>query len=160
MVKAVLLYGADNEIDLVVLDVLLRKAKAIRQSLGISVPVPVDSEHVVNALVSSVLLRGLGQGRQFTLALEDESVSRLHVAWDQMADKENRSRAYFAQQGIEPAEVARELDEMEPVLGNAEDVQRFLGNAVQRFNGELRQTKTDGVFLTASRRPARPHSGP
>ena len=146
VVKAVLLYGADNEIDLVVLDVLLRKAKAIRQSLGISIPVPVDSEHVVNALVSSVLLRGLGQGRQFTLALEDESVSRLHVAWDQMADKEKRSRAYFAQQGIEPAEVARELDEMEPVLGNAEDVQRFLGNAVQRFNGELRQTKTDGVF--------------
>ncbi len=146
MVKAVLLYGADNEIDLVVLDVLLRKARAIRQSLGISVPVPVDSEHVVNALVSSVLLRGLGQGRQFTLALEDESVSRLHVAWDQMADKENRSRAYFAQQGIEPDEVARELDEMEPVLGNAEDVQRFLANAVQRFNGELRQTKTDGVF--------------
>ena len=146
VVKAVLLYGADNEIDLVVLDVLLRKAKAIRQSLGISVPVPIDSEQVVNALVSSVLLRGLGQGRQFSLALEDESVSRLHVAWDQMADKENRSRAYFAQQGIEPDEVARELEEMEPVLGNAEDVQSFLANAVQRFNGELRQTRTDGVF--------------
>ena len=146
VVKTVLLYGADNEVDLVVLDVLLRKAKVIRQRLGISVPVPVDSEQVVNALVSSVLLRGLGQGRQFSLALEDESVSRLHVAWDQMADRENRSRAYFAQQGIEPDEVARELEEMEPVLGGEEDVKSFLANAVQRFNGELRQTRTEGMF--------------
>ena len=117
VIKTVLLYGADNEVDLVVLDVLLRKARTIRQSLGISVPVPVESEQVVNALVNSVLLRGLGQGRQFRLALEDESVSRLHDAWEQMASKENRARAYFAQQGIEPDEVARELAEMEPVLG-------------------------------------------
>ena len=146
IVKTVLLYGADNEVDLVVLEVLLRKAQTIRRRLGISVPVPVESEQVVSALVNSVLLRGLGQGRQFRLALEDAAVSRVHEAWDQMANKEGRSRAYFAQRGINPDEVARELEEMEPVLGSAEDVQRFLANAIQRFNGELRQTKTQGVF--------------
>ncbi len=146
VVKTVLLFGADNEVDLVVLDVLLRKAKTIRQRLGISVPVPVESEHVVSALVNSVLLRGRGQGQQSRLALEDESVSRLHEAWDQIANKEDRSRAYFAQRGIEPDEVARELTEMEPVLGSAGGVRRFLANAIQRFNGELRATKTDGVF--------------
>ena len=146
VIKTVLIYGADNEVDLVVLDVLLRKAQTIRQRLGISVPVPVESEQVVNALVNSVLLRGLGQGRQFRLALEDESVSRLHEAWDQMATKENQSRAYFAQHGIEPDEVARELAEMEPVLGSTQDVHRFLANAAQRFNGELRATRSDGVF--------------
>ena len=146
VVKTVLLYGADNEIDLVVLDVLLRKAKTIRQSLGISVPVPVESDQVVDALVSSVLLRGFGQGQQFRLALQDESVSRLHEAWDLKAAKENRSRAYFAQHGIEPDEVARELAEMEPVLGSADDVRRFLANAVQQFNGEIRPTKADGVL--------------
>ncbi len=146
VVKTVLLYGADNEVDLVVLDVLLRKAQTIRQRLGISVPVPVESEEVVNALVNSVLLRGLGRGRQFRLALEDESVSRLHEVWEQMASEENRSRAYFAQHGIEPDEVAKELAEMEPALGSAQDVHRFLANAAQRFNGELRATRTDGVF--------------
>ena len=73
-------------------------------------------------------------------------MSRLHEAWEQMANREDRSRAYFAQHGIEPDEVARELAEMEPVLGSAEDVQRFLANAVQRFNGELRTTRTEGVL--------------
>ena len=145
-VKTVLLYGADNEVDLVVLDVLLRKAKTIRQRLGISVPVPVESEQVVNTLVDSVLLRGLGQGQLFRLALQDESVSRLHEVWDQMANRENTSRAFFAQHDIEPDQVARELAELEPALGSAADIQRFLSNAVQRFNGELRTTKVEGVF--------------
>ena len=39
-------YGIDNQIDGIVLDVLLRKHKAIRNSLGISVPVPVDTDAV------------------------------------------------------------------------------------------------------------------
>jgi superfamily II DNA/RNA helicase len=57
-VKAVLLYGADNPVDLVVLEVLLRKARLIRRQLGISVPVPADTEQVVQAVVDTVLLRG------------------------------------------------------------------------------------------------------
>ena len=147
VVKTVLLYGSDNEMDLVVLDVLLRKARTIRQRLGISVPVPVDSEQVVSALVDSVLLRGRRQIRQLTLALEDASVSRLHEAWDQMADKEEQTRAYFAQHGIEPDAVARELAEMEPVLGSPRDVQRFIANVIQRFNGDLRETRAKDVLL-------------
>ena len=147
LVKTVLLYGSDNEMDLVVLDVLLRKARTIRQRLGISVPVPVDSEQVVNALVDSVLLRGRRQAQQLSLVLEDASVSRLHQAWDQMADKEDRTRAYFAQHGIEPDDVARELAEMEPVLGSPGDVQRFIANVVQRFNGELSSTRAKDVLL-------------
>ncbi|MBW2126374.1 MAG: hypothetical protein JRH08_11895 [Deltaproteobacteria bacterium] len=40
-VKAILFYGHDNIIDGVVLDVLLRKAREIRRTLGITVPVPI-----------------------------------------------------------------------------------------------------------------------
>lgn len=147
VIKTVLLYGANNEVDLVVLNVLLRKAKAIRQSLGISVPVPAQSDEVLSSLVKSVLLRGSSQGQhQPRLALEDESVSRLHERWEDMASKENDGRAFYAQRSIKPEEVARELEEMEPVLGSAGDVQRFIAEAVHRFNGALRSTKTDGVF--------------
>ena len=92
-IKTVLLYGADNEVDLVVLDVLLRKAQTIRQRLGITVPVPVAAEQVVNTLVNSVLLRGRSQGLQTTLALQTSEVSRLHTTWDQVADQEEETRA-------------------------------------------------------------------
>jgi len=35
---------------------------------------------------------------------------------------------------------------MEPALGSAADIQRFVANALQRFNGDLRETKRGGVF--------------
>ena len=97
-------------------------------------------------LVNSVLLRGRNQGLQATLPLQATDVSRLHETWDQVADQEEENRAYFAQHGIEPDIVNRELREMEPVLGSAADTQRFLTNALQRFNGELGFTRTPGVF--------------
>ena len=145
-IKTVLLYGADNEVDQVVLDVLLRKAQTIRQRLGITVPVPVEAEQVVNTLVNSVLLRGRSLGLQAALPLRTADVGRLHQAWDEVADREEETRAYFAQHSIEPDAVERELQEMEPVLGSAADIQRFLTNALQRFNGELGATSTAGTF--------------
>jgi hypothetical protein len=42
-----LLYGTNNQIDQVVLDVLIRKAAAIRRTLGLAVPVPVDPGGVI-----------------------------------------------------------------------------------------------------------------
>jgi superfamily II DNA or RNA helicase len=145
-VKTVLIYGSDNPIDLVVLEVLIRKARTIRNRLGISVPVPVESEQVVQAVVDSVLLRGGERGQQLRLELTDPKVSSFHAEWDKAADREGKQRAYFAQQGIKPDEVARELEEMEPALGSANDIQRFVANGLQRFNGDLRETKRRGVF--------------
>ena len=146
VVETALLYGADNQIDLVVLDVLIRKAQTIRRHLGISVPVPVESDRVVQAVVDSVLLRGPARGAQLQLPFVEAGVSRLHHEWDEAAEREGRQRAYFAQHGIKPDEVKRELDAVDPVLGDAATVRRFLANAAQRFNGELHATRRDGVF--------------
>jgi superfamily II DNA or RNA helicase len=145
-IKTVLIYGSDNPMDLVVLDVLIRKARTIRQQLGIAVPVPVESEQVVQAIVDSVLLRRRELGQQLQLGLSDPKVSNFHAEWDRAADREGKLRAYFAQQGIKPDEVARELEEMEPALGSAHDVHRFVANALQRFSGSLRDTRHKGVF--------------
>ena len=57
IVRAVMLYGADNGIDGIVLDVLLRKHEQIRKALGISVPVPDRSDDVVQAILEGLLLR-------------------------------------------------------------------------------------------------------
>ena len=57
-VRTLTYYGIDNQIDGVVLEVLLRKHKTIRTSLGISVPVPGNTNAVVQALIQGLLLRG------------------------------------------------------------------------------------------------------
>jgi len=145
-VKTVVVYGADNDVDLVVLDVLIRKARTIRQQLGISVPVPTDADGVVQAVVDSVLLRRPAQSRQLGLGLSDPSVSRLHDEWDRAADRQRKQRARYAQEGIKPEEVQRELEAVDPVLGDARTVRVFMANAAQRLGGDLRTTKHDGVF--------------
>jgi Helicase conserved C-terminal domain/TrwC relaxase len=56
IVRAVTLYGIDNAIDGIVLNVLLRKHEQIRKALGISVPVPDRSDDVVQAILEGLLL--------------------------------------------------------------------------------------------------------
>ncbi|MGH2531570.1 MAG: helicase-related protein [Thermomicrobiales bacterium] len=146
VVRVGLLYGADNPIDGVVLDVLIRKARTIRNRLGIAIPVPEDTEQVVQAVVESVLLRGRGPQAQLQLDFGASDVSRLHATMDAAAEKEASQRRYFAQRGIKPEEVAREVAATVPVLGDEEAVQRFLANAAQRLAGSLRATGRNGVF--------------
>jgi hypothetical protein len=47
IVKACLLYGANNPIDGIVLDVILRKIREIKRSTGINVPFPEDSQSII-----------------------------------------------------------------------------------------------------------------
>ncbi|MBI2941034.1 MAG: DEAD/DEAH box helicase, partial [Chloroflexi bacterium] len=146
-VRIVLLYGANNPADLVVLEVLIRKAQTIRKRLGISVPVPAEPEQVMQAVVDNVLLRGrAATAVQLQLALETPEVSRLHAQWEAAAEREGKERAYFAQRGIQPDEVDREIKATDPVLGTPETVETFLADAAQRFGGHLRGTRQAGVF--------------
>ncbi len=145
-VKAVLLFGANNQVDQVVLEVLLRKARRIRSSLGIAVPVPVEAERVVQTVVDNVLLRRQETAQQLELAFATPDVSRLHAEWDKAADREKKQRGYFRQQGIQPEEVAREIKATDNVLGDRNAVRRFLGDALQRFGGRLERDCTDDVF--------------
>ena len=93
-VKTVLLYGANNPVDQVVLEVLIRKARKIRRDLGIAVPVPMDAEQVIQTVVDNVLLRGREEV-QLELALSTPEASRLHEAWDAAAEREKKPAWLF-----------------------------------------------------------------
>ena len=144
-VKTVLLYGSNNAIDLTVLEVLIRKARDIRARWGFSVPVP-DSDELVQAVIDSVLERQADSGQQLALAMESAAVAGFQERLNEAAAREEESRSRFAQRTIRPDEVKRELEELEPVLGSARDVQRFSAEVLQRVGGSLRETSESGVF--------------
>lgn len=134
-VKAVLLYSPDNVIDGIVLNVLVRKAREIYKSTGVSVPVPVNSESVMKAVI-----RGLFEGKdpeQMTLGLGGIDIQRLHAEWDITAQREKISRSRFAQHGINPAEVAKEVEATDEVLGDPSAVRDFLVEAAPRVGFTL-----------------------
>lgn len=148
-VKAVLLYGQDNPIDGAVLDVLLRKAKEINRALGITVPVPVNSETMMEAVLKALFFRASQvESRQLSL-FQDPIVTDVHRRWDEFADREKESRTRFAQRVIKPEEVQRELEESDQVLGSPDAVKVFVLNACQRLGATLRPTKTASWILSS-----------
>lgn len=143
VVKAVLYYGQDNPVDGAVLDVLLRKARAIYNTLGVRVPIPVDSESVIE----TVLKRLFAQPDLQLNLFADEEVAEVHRKWDRAAAEEKASRTRFAQHAIKPDEVHRELSETDAILADPATARRFLENAAQRVDLGLRST---GSTLTLS----------
>ena len=129
-VRAVTLYGTDNAIDGIVLNVLLRKHEQIRKALGISVPVPDRSDDVVQAILEGLLL-AKDPGEQLALDFGTERRDELHREWDSAAAQEKQSRTKFAQHGIQPGEVARELAEIRASLGSGEEVAAFTAEALR-----------------------------
>ena len=127
-VRVLTYYGTDNQIDGIVLDVLIRKHRKIRSSLGISVPVPIDTEQVVEALLEGLILRGEtpGHGEQLQFdELVDMETRTLHQRWDDVTEREKRSRTMFAQASIKVEEVGRVLSETRAAVGSGVDVERF-----------------------------------
>ena len=135
-VKTILLYGADNPIDGAVLEVLLRKAKKIHQSLGITVPLPVDSETVMETVLNALFLRG-SDGIQLGLFDNEAPIVDVHQKWERAAEKEKKSRTRFAQHAIKPDEVAQELKVTDAVLGNSRVVEQFIRTSCQRLGSPL-----------------------
>ena len=141
-VKTITIWGRDNEIDQVVLEVLIRKARKIRHDLGIAVPVPADAAQVIEAVVENVLLRR-PTGKQLELGLAGQGVSRLHRNGS-AAHRKKENRAYYEHPEIDPEEVARELEINDHVLGDPESVRRFISEVMQRFGGSLLAAKGEG----------------
>ena len=139
VVRAVTMYGRDNQIDGIVLEVLLRKHEAIRKATGVSVPVPDNTEAVVEALMEGLLLRGQ-DAEQLSLDLGvQEKQNHLYTQWDSAAERERVAQTKYAQHGIKPEEVSAELTSSREALGTNAEVAEFVKQALR----SLRSAVTD-----------------
>lgn len=152
-VRTLTYYGTDNQIDGIVLDVLLRKHRAIRNSLGISVPLPLDSEQVIQAVFEGMLLRGnrMRQQRLF----DELDRQALFQQWEASAEREKRSRTMFAQETLKVDEVVREVAAARAAVGSGVDVAMFTRTALAAYRANVRGTDTIQVDLTESPRALR-----
>lgn len=150
-VKIVTLYGSDNPIDGIVLSVLLRKHRVIRESTGISVPVPIDSNKVLEAILEGILIRGSDDdSRADQLSFWEREVidpgrRELFAEWDRAAEREKRSRTLFAQLGFPLGEVIRARDEARVAVGSGIDVKRFAIDALVAHNATASERSDGGV---------------
>ena len=136
-IRVLTYYGLDNQIDGVVLDVLIRKHRTIRSSLGISVPVPVNTDEVVEAIFEGLLLKSKSSIFQSYLPGLEEYIKPqkedLYGKWEAASEREKRSRVLFAQESIRVKEVSDELKAMRDAIGSGVDVAYFTRQSLNAF---------------------------
>ncbi|CAA0138226.1 RNA polymerase-associated protein RapA [Mycolicibacterium vanbaalenii] len=155
-VRTVTYYGEDNGIDGIVLQVLIRRHENIKRSIGVSVPIPVDSTTVMKAIWESLLLRGK-EAEQLTLdfaeATSKSLADQVEVEWTNAAEREKASRSRFRQAGLKPDTVEQALTEVRRALGGPADVETFTRTALSLMGAPVTDTG-DGFTAVIDTLPA------
>ena len=159
-VRVITWYGADNPIDGVILDVLIRKHKSIKSALGVTVAVPGSSEQIAETLFEGALFRERAGANMRQLALDfidefDVEMQAIHAEWENARDREKASRSRFAQYTLDPEAVAAELDSVRAAIGRSEDVARFFTAVLQTANVPVR---SNGRAVTVHLGPQTPRA--
>lgn len=154
-VEVTLLYGSNNPIDGVVLDVLLRKAREIRKSIGISVPFPENSASVMEAVTNAILLKPTisikQESRQLTLFEAEEiraEKNKVAKAFDEAEQREKASRSIFAQNAIKASEIEEDLKEVDEAIGDVKTVEQFVVEALRFIGVQVEEMKEGYKIFT------------
>jgi superfamily II DNA or RNA helicase len=161
VVEVALLYGSNNPIDGVVLEVLLRKAREIRRSIGISVPFPENSASVMEAVTNAILLKPSVSVKQVSHQLsmfEAEEIeaekNRVAKAFEEAEKRETVSRSIFAQNAIKSNEIEADLREVDEAIGDMKAVEQFVLDSL-RFMGVQVEPKKEGYKIYTTNIPQR-----
>lgn len=153
-----MLYGADNPVDGFIFNVILRKARTIKDSLGVLVPVPEDDANVRVAIVKAALLKERVSGttqQGFLFSDEDLGivVKEVETKWNKLLEKEKANRTIFAQRAMHPETVAPEWEKTKKALGDSKDVELFFTEASKRLNVGLEDQGEDSYILNVTTLP-------
>ena len=164
-VRACLLYGSDNPIDGIVLDVLLRKVREIKRVTGINVPFPEDSQSIIDTITQSLLLnpdrriqtrQTPQQGTLFDFSDFDEAaVAKDNITRkiDEAAEREKASRSIFAQNAIKAPEIEEDLRTVDESIGDPGAVRDFVTGALADLFGVQVTTEMKGFGIVTGNLP-------
>jgi len=154
VVKTALLYGEDNPMDGIVLKVLLQKAREIKKAIGISVPFPENNQSIMETVTRAILIKGetAVQGSLFSDQELLDAEANIDNAYSKITDIEEASRSMYAQHSIKAQEIENDLIEALRLIGDMEDVESFVVNALQYIGADI-QKKGDGYILRATGLP-------
>ena len=170
-VKACLLYGADNPIDGIVLDVIVRKVREIKRATGINVPFPEDSQSIIDTITQALLLnperristRDDKNQLIFDFGdLPEASQAKAAVSrkLEEAAEREKISRSIFAQNSIQARDIEEDLKAVDEAIGDPKAVEQFVTGVLQNLFGVQVQKdrKEDGYTISTGNMPPQLHN--
>lgn len=136
-VKAYLLWGEDNPIDKVVLNILIKKIREIQKATGVSISIGEDNTSIMDAVIKDVLLETDSKapnGSQMSMFADETITNELETA----RKKAENLRSIFAHESIPPETIEADLKEVDEAIGDLHSVEDFVKAAVTHLGGDIR----------------------
>ncbi len=135
-VRTSLLFGDDNPIDRVVLDILIKKVRDIQKAIGVSITLGEDNLSIMDAVIKDVLLDTKSKaenGVQLSLFAEDKISTELATA----RKKAENLKTIFAHETIPPEDIEKDLREVDEAIGDLHSVEAFVKAAITHIGGTI-----------------------
>ncbi len=156
VVRAVHMFGANNPIDGAVLQVILRKARAIAERLGVPVPLPDQDQRITEALLKAVMFRNRGRADTGQMAFDLEGIEEAQefdAAWRDAEERTRKVRTKFAQGRLKPEQVIPEFERAQRALGDTAELERFVMRAMSRIGAEPERSPQGVLTLNVASLP-------
>ncbi len=133
LIKTYLLYGEDNPMDKFVLDVLIRKVRAIQKSIGVSITIGDENRSIMAEAADRLFRSGENQDEQLRLFAEEKISNELEKA----REKGIRLRNIFAHETVDPEDIQKNLEEIDETIGDVATVENLVLNGVQYLGASI-----------------------
>lgn len=146
-VKAYLLYGQDNPIDLKVLEILIKKVRDIQRSTGVSISLGDENTSIMDALIKDILLGNESKtdsGQQLSMFAEEFYRKELESA----REKANNLKSIFSHESVNKEDIEKNLIEVDQAIGDVKSVEAFVKAGVEHLGGAL--TRDEKGFLLST----------
>ena len=151
-VKAYLLYGENNDMDMFILEVLIRKVRDIQRSTGVSISIGENSKSIMSEAAQRLLYSKKDAVQQELFKETDETITNeLELA----RKKGENIRSIFAHEGIDPATIKADLEAVDEAIGDIKTVEYFVCSAVEQLGGSCKPDDKSGYLLRPQNLP--PH---
>lgn len=146
-VKAYLLYGQDNPIDLKVLEILIKKVRDIQRSTGVSISLGDENTSIMDALIKDILLGTESKtdtGQQLSMFAEEFYRKELETA----REKANNLKSIFSHESVDKEDIENNLLEVDQAIGDIKSVEAFVKASVEHLGGSLEKDGKGYVLNT------------
>lgn len=137
-VKTYLLYGENNDMDMFILEVLIRKVREIQRSTGVSISIGENTKSIMSEAAQRILYGEKKEQNVVQLKLFEETDETITSELEEARKKGENIRSIFSHESLDPNTIQEDLEAVDEAIGDIHTVQQFVCSAVQQLGGHYR----------------------
>ncbi|WP_312322512.1 helicase-related protein, partial [Soonwooa sp.] len=133
-IKTYMLYGDNNPMDTFILEVLIRKVREIKRSIGVSIPIGENNKSLMVDLTNKIL-KSESEAKQMELFAEDKI--KIDNELEAARRKGENIRSIFAHEAVDAETIKKDLQEVDEAIGDLKTVEDFVVYGLQTLGATV-----------------------